>query len=214
MKVKERVQAVEMRKQGMSFNEISAKLGVSKSTLNRGLDGIELTEEQKQRFRRQAVLAGRRWSEIWRDKHDAVFQSYSPPLANPRFMLGLGLYWGEGAKSDASTVSITNSDPDVLRVFLAWMEEFFPGEYERMAVCIHHHRPEEDERVRNWWSAKLGLDLACFRRSCFAVSRSSKRCRHLEHGTARINIRGMRIWIVRWKIKKALAVVAGNASFV
>src|SRR5690606_6694871 len=39
------------------------------------------------------------------------------------FYLGLGLYWGEGTKSEKSALSITNSDPRLLRVAKQWFQE-------------------------------------------------------------------------------------------
>lgn len=49
-KINERHQARLLRRQGLSFREIHAIIGVSKGTLNLWLKDIELTSEQKQRL--------------------------------------------------------------------------------------------------------------------------------------------------------------------
>jgi hypothetical protein len=214
MKKQEMLRAIELRRQGCSFNEIRRVLGVGKSTLSRWLQGMELTDEQRRRFRTASILAGKRLSELWREKHRAVFQAYSPPLSDAEYMLGIGLYWGEGNKSGGCAVGLSNSDPGVIRSFLKWMHRFFRGEFERVSIQIHHHRPEADLEVKGWWSEQLGIAQEDIRPSIFAVSRASKRLRTLEFGTAHVTICGRETWKIRWKIKKALECIAGSASFV
>jgi hypothetical protein len=47
---------------------------------------------------------------------------------DPLFLLGIGMYWGEGAKSPrAAQLRISNSDVNLLRAWLAWCQRFLPG---------------------------------------------------------------------------------------
>ncbi len=41
------------------------------------------------------------------------------------FLVGLGLYWGEGVKSGSGSLAISNSDPRVIQLMIRWFTECF-----------------------------------------------------------------------------------------
>jgi hypothetical protein len=41
------------------------------------------------------------------------------------FGLGIGLYWGEGTKANKNTVRIGNSDVNVIKTFISFLDNFF-----------------------------------------------------------------------------------------
>lgn len=117
--------------------------------------------------------------------------------------LGLGLYWGEGAKN--RNTELSNSDPGILKIFKKWLSDFFPLDYNDLAVNVQHYNPELDEQIIEYWSQELDITKFNFNKSLFNISQSSKKKRKtLPYGTARIRPRGEEVWKINQKIKKSL----------
>jgi hypothetical protein len=72
--------------------------------------------------RRPARPQRKRRAEIERIRADARAFA-SDHLADPLFIAGTVLYWGEGAKS-SRFLSLANTDAAVLRLFLRWTRRF------------------------------------------------------------------------------------------
>lgn len=211
MKPHEKKLAIELRKEGKSYNEITRLISVSKGTLNNWLKGIELTEEQIHHLTnksRSGTRNGIRRKEIWEEKRQTLKDSYCPPIHNPKFMIGLGLYWGEGSKYSKTCTAMSSSDWIMLKAFTNWVNDFFPDDFSRFSVGIGHYYPERDDEIKRFWSEKLGIDLSNFIKSTFSVSKSSQRKKGntLPYGTAQIRVAGEGNWKIRQKIEKSLEV--------
>ena len=83
------------------------------------------------------------------------------------FFIGVALYWAEGSKDKPwrrqGAVRITNSDVDVLGVYLAWLDLLGIREDERVYTLSIHHSADVASHER-WWQDALGLPAANFRR--------------------------------------------------
>jgi hypothetical protein len=125
--------------------------------MRRGLAGVRQIAanraRQKDQWRAEARAA---WPHLRRD---------------PLFTLGLGLYWGEGTKSRRSPrLALTNSDPGLLRAWLAWCRRFMPGIPLDYSLVIHDAAAVPAARA--FWARELGVDVQVV---SVAVSRSSRR---------------------------------------
>lgn len=215
MKPEEKLKAIELRMQGYSYSEILKEVTVSKGTLNAWFRELPFDEEEKRKFANNVRITrplsrenGRMMKDKWDVEKQSVLDSYSPPIDDPKFMLGLGLYWGEGNKT--SGVRMTNSDPAILRVFISWVREFFKDNA-RFSIYVHHYRPEDDEEIKLYWSEQLDLDSTCFRKSQFVASKTSLRKRNtLLYGTAKVCLLGKDCWMTRQKIKKTMTALSAN----
>jgi hypothetical protein len=198
---------------GYSYREIRQVLDVSKGSLSNWLSGIPLTAEQAKILRNRewtgAKEAGRQCAQLWQKRRQEVQDAYNPPVHDPAFMLGLGLYWGEGAKAIPCRVGISNMDAAVLRTFMAWARRYFGGEFERFGAQVHHpHGDEHDTVVLAYWSKELSLPLDQFLPCLKVEKRSGKNYGHPGYGVAHIRLRGHGVWRIRQKIDKAMKVAA------
>lgn len=134
-------------------------------------------------------------------------ESYNPPFHDPKFMLGLGLYWGEGSKYSESETAFTNADPYMVCQFKNWVCTYFRDDFDRFSVEVHHYGIKPDEEVKSYWSVLLDVPLADFVKSQTTVSGLSKlkKGNTLPFGTVQVRLRGKGKWVVRAKIQKALA---------
>lgn len=127
-----RAAALAMRLEGRSYREITAALGVPKSTLSGWLSDVPLSDEHRTRLaqrseegirsRAVAIRAGRiRRTEVLQAAAAAEIGQLTD---RELFLLGVAAYWCEGAKEKpwgrSHVVSFINSDPSLIRLFVAW----------------------------------------------------------------------------------------------
>jgi transcriptional regulator with XRE-family HTH domain len=112
---------IDLRKNGYSYNLISQKTGVSKSTLSNWLSEFPYTPNRETIDRIGKARAASSLS-----KSKIKLQSFAEAFAVAKkdidtlskrdlFMLGLGVYIGEGTK-DGHIIRIINSDPRVIKL--------------------------------------------------------------------------------------------------
>jgi hypothetical protein len=99
------------------------------------------------------------------------------------------LHWAEGSKS-RNVVALTNSDPDMLAVFVRFMRRCYGVGDEQFALAVNCHLNNglSFEEIERWWLHRLALPAACRRgASVNRPSRASRWRRNvLLYGTARV----------------------------
>jgi hypothetical protein len=166
-----RDRARELRLQGWTYDQIQVELGCSKSSIS--LWVRDLPKPQRRDPAEQARLAGRkRWEhelairDEKRQRTKAAAQDEIGPLTERElFLLGVGLYWAEGAKDKAYSrrefVLFVNSDPGMIRVFLAWLDLLkVEREHRRFRVMIHESA--EVTAAERYWAEIVDVDGAAF----------------------------------------------------
>ncbi len=93
-------------------------------------------------------------------------------------MYGLGLYHGEGAKTDGG-VRLANTSPQILVSFLAWLRRFFVVDERRLRVRLYLHEGLDLEAATAYWSALLGVPESQFHRPFRPTPRSVGGSKHL-----------------------------------
>jgi hypothetical protein len=106
-------------------------------------------------------------------------------------LAGCMLYWAEGSK-DRNAVMLTNSDADMLALFVRFLRECYDVAPERMALSVNCHLNNglELAEIEAWWLKRLGLPAASLRKATVnAPSRASRWRRNvLVYGTARVSV--------------------------
>lgn len=170
-----------MRRKGRSIKEIAEEVGVSPRTISGWVRDIVLTESQKQTLRDNQIAAGHRGrmmgAEMNRNKKleridsartDAVtlIPSLTPEAL---FYIGLGLYWGEGSKTESSSLAVTNSDPQVIRLMSRWFIECLEIGKERFMprVFISDTHRDREEIILKFWAKELDIPSTQFRKTVF-----------------------------------------------
>lgn len=156
-----KTKARKLRQGGMAIKQIARELGISVASSWLWTREVSLTSEQIEALRGKAIDGRVKWGvkqreakrermEIW--KAQAILE-FEERKNDPLFMLGLGIYWGEGSKSTGP--SMTGADVRILACWKAWLEKFAPhlGTYGGFRV----HEGNDIEHARRHW-ARLGLD--------------------------------------------------------
>ena len=171
-----RAVAETMRRQGHSYSEIRQVVGVSTSSLSLWLRDIPLTEEHRVAIE-QRKLAGRaRTTETLRGRRMAREQHTRETAAgqieelaeSELFVAGVVAYWAEGAKSKpwspSHRVIFTNSDPGMIRLFLAWLQLIGIGP-ERLSFAVSIHESADVEAAVGFWAGVVGVPPKRFMRT-------------------------------------------------
>ncbi|TSD01480.1 MAG: Uncharacterized protein Athens071426_670, partial [Parcubacteria group bacterium Athens0714_26] len=117
--------AINLRSKGLSYKEISLKLGIAKSTSRLWVKDVVVKAEYRDRlFKKgiEALIHGPNSSHERREKElKAIFQSARKEMDFPvrdevLKLLGAMVYWAEGSKT--KNFSITNSDPLLIKFMI------------------------------------------------------------------------------------------------
>ena len=100
-------------------------------------------------------------------------------------MFVLGLYAGEGSTTGGS-VSMANTNPVLLRIYIAWLRSEFDIDETRLRAKLYLHEGLDLEASTIYWSNVLDIPQNQFRKSYRAVNdRSRRNVKHI-HGCATV----------------------------
>ncbi|GHE81473.1 hypothetical protein [Streptomyces griseoaurantiacus] len=166
-----RARARELRLQGWTYDRIEAELGCSKSSVS--LWVRDLPRPQPRASSEQARLAAqKRWEhelavrETERSQvKETARQQIGSVTDRELFLIGVGLYWAEGAKDKTYArreyVLFVNSDPGMIGLFLAWLR-LLGVEEERLRFRVMIHESADVEGAERYWADLVGTDPSRF----------------------------------------------------
>jgi hypothetical protein len=167
--------AIQLRLKGKSIGSIEFSLGIPRSTLSGWFKKIQLTNVQKQRLKAKmnlALVKSRRKAILWHNNQKKLHLQEAERQADlvleridtknkDIIELALSLlYLGEGAKNGLT--SLGNSNPLILKFFIASMNSVY-GIDRESAKCELHLRSDQNENVAiNFWSKELQISKEKF----------------------------------------------------
>lgn len=189
--------ALRLRKAGYSYNMIGKKLNIAKSTLSNWLTNIPFipnTEvlQRVGRARLKSALHKQRikFENIAKMKYEAA-REVREISSRDLFMLGIGLYLGEGSKSQEQ-VKIVNADPIIIKLGIRWLKEFGGVRKEHLRVAVHGYPDHDINKIVNFWSRELSIPSEQFIKTQIDIrlNKSTLKRRKLPYGTAHVYVRG------------------------
>ena len=196
--------AAELRKEGRSYAEIQATVPVSKSTLSLWLRDVLVDEAARSRLAdgelagrenaAAAIRARREAREAW-IIGQARAQIPASIAESELFLVGLALYWAEGSKAKpwnrSQHVTLINSDPDVIRVFLAWLG-LLGVELKDLTFRVAIHHTGDVAAAEQFWAGVVGIPTSDLQRTSLKkhARRPARRLPTEEYvGCLRVDIR-------------------------
>lgn len=205
-----KIEAIILRKQGLSYNDIKKKVKVSKSSLSLWLRNIPLSQSKKNQLKKQKIEAAIKGHKAWHEmriaktqkiikeaKKDILLMKTSDELL---LIIGTILYWAEGSKEKenkpGSGIIFSNSDARMIKIFILWLTKSLDVELDRIQTDIHLHENNRHriEDVKNYWSKKIGLPVNKFDKIYFK--------RHIIK-TKRKNISSQYNGLIRARVRKS-----------
>ena len=205
-RTKERQEAIKLRKQGKTYSEIKKKLGLPKSTLSDWLSKYPLTKEQIKEIERSSNRnreAGIEKCSITKQKKrearlDSIYKEEVDrllPLSEKElYLIGLFLYWGEGLKNIKGSLSLSNTDPSVVKFYLYWLIKSFNIPLEKIRIAVHLYADMDTETSLNFWSKTLRIPRKQFFRPYIKKSKRSEITQKgFGHGTCNVILANVRL---------------------
>ncbi len=195
---KEQIQA--LRRQGLSYGEIRARLSfkVSKGTVSRWCKDIELTLEQLNRLDQLRTgvsyrnrLLGSKATQQRRAVEVRLIRAEArqgiPRLTKKELWLaGLMLYWAEGGKK--SDVCFSNSDPNAVRLIMRWFREICQVPDGKFKMYLNIHSGQDDSAIKMFWSRITAIPVYQFGKSYVKKEGTGHRKNILYNGTIKVSI--------------------------
>ncbi len=190
-----RQRAITLRKKGFSYNLILEKIPVSKSTLSVWLrdipykpnkqvqqrvnDGLLKSAQKKQAQKARQIKA----------QHAAARKDVRFISKRDLFMLGIGLYWGEGEKS-FENIRFANSDPEIIKVMMKWFRDICTVPDSHFRITVHAYSDTDISKAIAFWSSITKISKGQFLKSQID-KRSGKVIKRGKspHGTLHIRVR-------------------------
>ena len=169
-----RARARELRLQGWTYDQIQVELGCSKSSISLWVRDLP-KPERKRTPEEASAIARRGWEATLRlrdeeRQHTKDTAKQAVGALSPRelFLLGVGLYWAEGGKDKPydrrENVCFVNSDPGMIRVFLAWLD-LLGVERDRVRFAVMIHESADVPSAEQYWADLVEADRSAFNKT-------------------------------------------------
>ncbi|MEU4687388.1 resolvase [Actinoplanes sp. NPDC023714] len=169
-------EAIELRNDGWSLQDIATRLGVAKSTAFNWVGHIPLDPDSARATQKREAAKRRvagRWDEFRADRDRRQAEVWERAAGDAGclsdrdvLLAGAVAYWCEGSKSKPwardDRLTFINSDPGLCGLFLRFLQ-LGGYEAEDLKYRLSIHETADAERAADWWSARLGLPRELFR---------------------------------------------------
>lgn len=199
-------QAITLRKKGVSLSDIAKQLSVSKSTVSIWVKDVLLSRNQKRLLKEKSQNAGReKFKQVAQKRHDDAVQKIviaqkdaqkdiGTLSSKEHFMVGLGLYWGEGYKKGSNELGFTNSDKKIIEFYIQWLKKHFSVTNNDLILRVtvnesHTHRKKE---IIQYWSKVTETNKKQFSKTSFVKTKQLREYKNSNKhfGTLRVKVRG------------------------
>ncbi len=191
--LKKKTDAILLRKKGASVPAIAQSLGIAKSTTWLWVKHVVLSERQVadlvknsvdgRNTGKQVLAAVRLAHQVVRQKNAKTIVSDLLTVQPDSFwkVFAAILFWCEGGKRHLTSVRFTNSDPELLRVFLYAFRKGFDLDERKFRAVVHIHGYHDDLKQKKFWSEVTGVSMKQFSKS-YVKPNTGKRVRQNYQG--------------------------------
>lgn len=180
---KDKENAIEMRRNGMSYKQIHAALKIPVSTLSDWFGNVdwskkiterlvvEMNKYHRARLRELNRVRGAHLREAYKEAEKEAADDFEKLKYHPLFIAGLMLYWGEGDKTTKASVRLSNTDPNLIRLYSFFLTHVcrIPENMVRCSLILY---PDLEEReCVNFWSERSGILRERFLKSTYIRGR-------------------------------------------
>lgn len=142
----------------------------------------------------------RSWSEATYVKHnpDGDPFSFEAPRTIEQAMLmglGLGLYWGEGTRSNKLSVRLGNTDPALVRKFVEFLEKIYTIDKKDLKFGLQIFSDIHPEKALRYWMKELDVTRDQFQKKVVVTPSRGKGTyrKKLEYGVLTVYYHNMKL---------------------
>ncbi len=171
-----------LRQQGYSLPEINRETGVSKTTVLRYIQGVEILPEFINTwFGKRGGSRKRKFLKESNALEEA--KNIIQELTQREILLfTAALYWGEGSKKE---FGLSNTDPALIKVFMEGIKKVFGLSQQDFRVSVRIYEDLDKEKCLSFWSQITGIPKEYF---INVNVLTGKRKGKLQYGMCRVRI--------------------------
>lgn len=190
--------ALKLRKSGKSYNQISKKLRIPKSTISNWLSDkkwsetikIQLADKNKLKNSNFLVKLNALKHLSTLKRHDEYKKKarleYDKLKHNKLFLAGLSIYWGEGEKTNSGRVSLVNSDDRMLKVVINFYRKTLKIPEDKLRAALFIYKDIDENKAIKYWSKILNVNKKNFVKTQILPSRSKLTQNKVSNGMCNI----------------------------
>ena len=192
---KEKALAIQLRKKGKSYSEIKETLKISKGTLSSWLSEYplsskrikELRDNSPKRIESFRNTMTKKRKERFNVSSKKILKKILPVSKRELFIAGFFLYWAEGSKTTTATVSLSNTDPAMLKFYIQWLS-LLGVEKEKLKIHLHLYSDMNIKKSLAFWSEELKISISQFRKPYIKNSKETDITRKGRFGYGTCNV--------------------------
>ncbi|MBU4284751.1 hypothetical protein KKF60_02010 [Patescibacteria group bacterium] len=208
---KDRYSAIKLRKQNKSYNQISQKLGIPKSTLVYWFGDKNWSKNIKNKLNTRNILLFKtrlklinktrieKW-EKWRESFRIeARKEFKKLFRDPLFISGINLYWGEGdSVLKNGKVRLSNTDYRLIKVFTKFLVNIIGVPKEKIKCTLILYPDLKEKKCKLFWRNIIKIPLSQFYKTQFIKGKHPTK--RLENGICMIQVlsRGIKEKIMVW----------------
>lgn len=203
--------ATKLRREGKSYREIKAELGVPVATLSdwfRDQDwsktlsaelGQKALTKNKARIVHLGKIRGENLSRLYNEARKEAEEEFQLLKNHPLFVAGVMIYWGEGDKASKSGFRVTNIDPEMIRIFISFLQKVCRAPKERIRASIIIYPDLNQDVCEKYWAKSIGLPKESFTKTIKIKGKHTTK--RLQYGVCTVNFSSrflkekMLVWI-------------------
>ena len=189
--------AIALRRDGFTYTYIADQLHISKSTLSGWLADVPFAPNQatiesigSAKAKAAEKRVSMRQNEFLQIEKEVELE-IGEVTDRDLFMFGLGLYLGEGSKTN-STIRIVNADPKVIQISVAWFLSLGLT-IEHFLLTLHLYPDSDIEKCLHFWSTTTTIPICQFGKVQIDTRDNKKAVNtgKLPYGTAHLGVRSL-----------------------
>lgn len=172
-----------LRKKGWSFNEIKRETLLCSGSVYRYASKVKILPEYKLIWKSKqggSVLRKKKAEDRAAERASEMIKSISE---KEKLIFLSALYWGEGGKGD---FNLTNTDPELIKVFVKGLREVLEIKTEDFRVSIRTYEDLDKDKCLCFWSKITGVAKDKF---VNVNVLKGKKIGKLEYGMCRLRIK-------------------------
>lgn len=113
---------------------------------------------------------------------------------------GVMLYWAEGSKKNNNYVAFSNSDPDMIKLFLNFLREICGIQENRLHLLLHIYTDQDEKELKSFWSRATKIPLIQFNRTYIHQGKIGNYKKKSQYGTVSLRYGDKKLFdqIIKW----------------
>lgn len=190
--------AINLRKQGKSYREIKESLKIPLSTLSGWFADVDWSKDMARKLSEAGShkstvrlvelnkIRGQLLVRAYEDARKEAAEELKELRYNPLFIAGLMLYWGEGGKNPRTGAKFSNTDPELIKLYVFFLTQACRIPMEKIKLHILVYPDLEEKTCRAYWSRTSGVPWENFTKSVLIKGRH--KTRRLTWGVCNVTV--------------------------